>query len=522
MLALALVASLAGAALGFVAQEGLTRILGQLLLTDLPLPSWQPLIPGLATGLITLLGFALPPLAVLKHVPPLRVLRRDLGPLPPPGWFLYGTVVAAITALVFWQAEDTKLAAIVLAGALATVAVLGGTAAGLVKLVSPLRDRVGIAWRFGLANIARRARASSVQVVALGVGIMVLVLLAVVRADLLDAWRGRLPMNAPNHFLINIQGDQVKAVQEFFRTRGVETPGLYPMVRARLTAINGQPVVADRYSEVRAQRLVTREFNLSWAMQPQTDNRIVAGRWWQPNERGARVISLEQELAHTLGLGLGDRLSFNVSGTDVAFEVTNLRKVKWDSFQVNFFTVVPPGVLEDQPAQWITSLYLAPSDKAVLTELVRAFPNVTVIDVDALMVRVRSLMDRVSAALEYVFLFALAAGLAVLYAAIASTHDQRRYETALLRTLGARREHLLRGLTAEFVTLGAAAGLLAGLAATLIAYVLGMYVFEVGFRFNPWVGIASMTLGAIGVGIAGVLGTRSVLNQPPLATLRQA
>jgi putative ABC transport system permease protein len=522
MLALAVFASLVGAALGFVAQEGLTRILGQLLLADLPLPSWQPLVPGLATGLITLLGFALPPLAVLKNVPPLRVLRRDLGPLPPPGWFLYGTVVAAITALVFWQAEDAKLAAIVLAGALATVAVLGGAASGLVKLVSPLRDRVGIAWRFGLANIARRARASSIQVVALGVGIMVLVLLAVVRADLLDAWRGRLPTNAPNHFLINIQGDQVKAVQEFFRTRGVETPGLYPMVRARLTAINGEPVVADRYSEVRAQRLVTREFNLSWAAQPQTDNRIVAGRWWQPNERGRHVISVEQELANTLGLKLGDTLNFNVSGTDVALEVTSLRKVKWDSFQVNFFTVLPPGVLEDQPAQWITSLYLAPRDKAVLTELVRAFPNVTVIDVDALMVRVRSLMDRVSAALEYVFLFALAAGLAVLYAAIASTHDQRRYETALLRTLGARREHLLRGLTAEFVTLGAAAGLLAGLAATLIAYVLGVYIFEVGFRFNPWVGIVSMALGAIGVGIAGVLGTRSVLNQPPLATLRQA
>lgn len=521
MLALAVAASLAGAALGFIAQEGLTRILGQLLLTDLPLPSWRPLVPGLATGLITLLGFALPPLAVLKDVPPLRVLRRDLGPLPPPGWFLYGTVVAAITVLVLWQAQDVRLAAIVLAGAAATVAVLGGAAAGLVKLLSPLRDRVGIAWRFGLANIARRARASSVQMVALGVGIMVLVLLAVVRADLLDAWRGRLPVNAPNHFLINIQGDQVKAVQAFFRARGVATPGLYPMVRARLTAINGQPVVADRYSELRAQRLVTREFNLSWADQPQTDNRIVAGRWWQPNERGSRVISVEQELAHTLGLRLGDTLTFNVSGTDIALEVTSLRKVRWDSFQVNFFTVVPPGVLEDQPAQWITSLYLAPSDRAVLTELVRAFPNVTVIDIDALMVRVRALMDRVSAALEYVFLFALAAGLAVLYAAIASTHDERRYETALLRTLGARRAHLVRGLTAEFVTLGAAAGLLAGLAATLIAYVLGAYVFEVGFRFNPWVGIVSMALGAIGVGVAGVLGTRAVLNQPPLATLRQ-
>ncbi len=521
MLALAVAASLGGAALGFVAQEGLTRILGELLLTELPLPSWQPLLPGLATGLITLLGFALPPLAVLRNVSPLRVLRRDLGPLPPPGWFLYGTVAAAIAALVFWQAQDSRLAAIVLAGAAATVAVLGGAAAGLVKLVSPLRARVGIAWRFGLANIARRSRASSVQIMALGVGIMVLVLLAVVRADLLDAWRGRLPANAPNHFLINIQADQVQAVQDFFRTRGVETPGLYPMVRARLTAINGQPVAADRYRELRAQRLVTREFNLSWAAQPQTDNRIVAGRWWQPNERGSRVISVEQELAKTLGLKLGDVLSFNVSGTDVALEVTSLRKVKWDSFQVNFFTVLPPGVLEDQPAQWITSLYLAPSDKAVLTELVRAFSNVTVIDVDALMVRVRALMDRVSAALEYVFLFALAAGLAVLYAAIASTHDQRRYETALLRTLGARREHLLRGLAAEFVTLGAAAGLLAGLAATLIAYVLGMYVFEVGFRFNPRVGIVSMALGAIGVGIAGVLGTRSVLNQPPLATLRQ-
>jgi putative ABC transport system permease protein len=521
MLWLALLASSAGIALGLLAQTGITRLLGQLLLVSLPAPSLRPVLSGYATGIILLLGFALPPLLALRHVPPLRVLRRDLTGKGASAAVVYGAVLLSMGLLLRWQIGDLNLVLYVLGGMLATLASLALAAWGLVRLLNGLRGRVGVAWRFGLANIARRPAGSVVQIVAFGLGIMVLLLLSTVRNDLLNEWRRSLPADAPNHFLINVQPDQVAGIQAFFDAQGVGRPQLYPMVRARLVSINGHPVSSDDYQSSRAKHLVTREFNLSWAERPQIDNRIVAGHWWRPRDHGRPLLSLETGLAETLGIGLHDSLTFDINGRERSFDVSSLRSVEWDSFHINFFTVLPPGVLEREPASWVTSLYLDGTQKSSLGALAQRFPNVTVLDVEAIMNRVRAIMDRVAEAVQFIFLFTLAAGLAVLYAAIQASQDERHHETAVLRTLGARREVLLRGLFAEFLTLGGLAGLLAGLAAGVLAWLLAERVFHFAYRFDPLIVVAGFVTGLLVVGVAGVLGTRRVLSQAPATSLRE-
>lgn len=521
LLWLALLAGSVGLLAGYLAQAGLSGLLAGLTGGELPAPSWRPLLPALLTGLVALLGFALPPLLRLREVSPLRVLRRDLEPLRQRALVLYGPAALAVTALVFWQARDTTLALYVLAGVAGTVLALGGSARLLIRGLTRLRSRVGVAWRFGLANIARRGGGSAVQVVALGLGIMVLLVLALVRQDLLASWQATLPADAPNRFLINIQPDEVMGVQAYLDDRGLSSRRLLPMVRGRLVAINDRPVRADDYREQRARNLIEREFNLSWTDTLQDDNRLVAGRWWTPDEHGQPLISVEQGLAETLGIALGDVLRFRIAGQELAARVASLRTVEWDSFRVNFFVIFPPGVLETQPATWVTSFHLGRTQKPWLAELVRTYPSVTVIDVEALLGKVREIIERVILAVEYVFLFTVLAGLLVLFAAIQATQDERLFESALLRTLGARQGVILQSLLAEFATLGLLAGLLAALAATLLGYVLAQQVFTIPYTPNALVWLLGGGAGLIGVSVAGLLGTRAVLTQPPWRQLRE-
>jgi len=521
MMWLAIIASTVGVALGLLAQAGISHILDSLFLSSLPSPTIRPVIFGYATGIILLLGFAMPPLLALRNVPPLRVLRRDQTPVKTSGWLIYAAVFLSMGSMLYWQVSDLKMVVSVMVGLLATLLLLSLAAAGLIRLLERLRKQVGVAWRFGLSNIARRQSDSVIQIVAFGLGIMVLLLLSTVRNDLLDGWQQSLPDDAPNHFLINVQADQVRGIQAFFNEQDVQQPTLHAMVRARLTHINGRRVSSDDYTGDRAKHMITREFNLSPASQPQVDNVIVSGDWWRQADHGRALMSLEDKLAKTLDIKLNDRVSFELNGREKEFTISNLRQVDWQTFNINFFTVVPPGVLDDEPASWVTSLYLKPIQKDLIVPLVKRYPNVTAIDVEAMMTRVRGIMDRVSLAVEFIFLFSLLAGLAVLYAAIQASQDERRYESAVLRTLGARRSILLRGLFAEFITLGALSGLLAGLAATALAWVLAEYVFHFPYQFNPMVGLAGIVVGVLLVGSAGVLGTRSVLSQPPVETLRQ-
>jgi putative ABC transport system permease protein len=513
-------ASLVGCLIGFAGQAVIGRLLATLIDVDLPLPGLMPAVQGFVTGFVLLAGFGLPPVIALGRVPTLRVLRRDIG--APTGWGVAGYAAggAMVAALLLWEADEPRLGAYVLGG-MAGVILLAAACSWLVLslLVRGAKD-AGFAWRFSIANLERRRLSTLTQVSALGLGIMALLLLTLTRGDLLDNWRTTLPPDAPNRFLVNIQPDQRQALAEFFETAGLPAPGVYPMVRGRLTAINGRTIGAADFTDERARRLIDREFNLSWAERPKDDNTIVAGRWWSPGERDLEQLSVESGIAATLGIRLGDELTYDVAGTVLKARVTSLRKVEWDSFRVNFFVVAPPGLLEGLPVTFVSSFFLPPERADFMNRLVKSFPNFLVIDVAAILERIQKMMDQVAQAVEFVFLFTLAAGLAVLYAAISASRDERLHDAAILRTLGAGRRQLLAAQVAEFALIGALAGLLAAAWATALSYGVSVNLLNIPFTLNPWVWLAGVLCGATGVAFAGWLGTRGTLDHPPLSTLR--
>jgi putative ABC transport system permease protein len=518
---IAAVVSLLGTLLGYVAQTGIAWLLRDLVRGDLPAPTPDALWLGLVTAIVILVGFALPPLLQLRSVPPMRVLRRDLEPPPLRYAVVYGLAIGAVTALLLWIMRDARLVGYVGGGLAATFAVLALAGWLLVRSLSPLRRGVGIAWRYGLANIARRGRDSVVQIVAFGLGFMVLLLLALVRNDLLKDWQASLPANAPNYFMINIRPDEGAAVTGFFAESGLPVTELVPLVRARLTAINDKPLAQIKFVSDRANGFAEREANLTWSRKLTEGNKIVAGTWWDENAAAAGQprVSVELEYAETLGLRLGDQVTYDVAGEPITARVTSLREVRWDTFKPNFFMVFSPGVLDDVTGTLITSVHIEPEQRRALVELVRQFPEVTIIDIEALLSQVRDVMDKASLAVQYVFLFTLAAGLMVLLAAVQSTRDERRYESAMLRTLGASRSVVFQGVASEFIVLGALAGLLAAGGATAVGYVLASRVFDLKYSPDPWVWVIGVLGGAVLVGTAGLLAARSVVTQPPLKAL---
>ena len=535
MVMLAFIGGGVGVAVGYAAQGGLAWLLRGIASAGLPPPGLLPLSTGMAIAVIALMGFAMPPLFRLKDVPPGRVLRRDRDPPTTvnqatlAGWakwvaganaLIPVVAICVIVMLSPWRAHDLELSAYLLGGILCAVALLGLVAWGLVKTLGRIRGLVGVSWRYGLANISRRASTSVIQVVAVGVGIMVMLVLALIRTDLIAGWQASLPPRAPNHFLINVQPSEVKAVRDFFFERGIDTPDLYAMVRARFTHINDHPVSPEDYEDPRARRLADRDFNLSWTDTLKDDNRIVEGRWWLPAS-ASKEFSVEREIAQSLGFGVGDTLGFRIAERDIRAPVTSLREVNWDSFNVNFFVVAPPDWLEEFPATYITSFYLKDEHKLVLIDLIRRFPSITVIDVAALMKQVRLVMDRVTLAVEYVFTFTLAAGLLVLIATLQATHDERMRESAILKTLGATRARVRAGLLAEFCVLGAVAGLLAAVIASVLSYVLAEHVFNIVYRFNLLVWPLGIVVGVLGTAVVGLMGMRPVLEQTPVEVLRR-
>jgi putative ABC transport system permease protein len=488
---------------------------------DLPPPALGSAYLGLITAVAVLTGFALPPLLQLGDVPPLRVLRRNMDPPPLAYTITYGLAIGAILLMLLWLIRDLGLVFAVAAGMGGTLAALLGAGWLLVRVLSRLRGGVGVAWRYGLANIARRGRESIVQIVAFGLGLMVLLLLAVVRTDLLEDWRASLPDNVPNHFLINIRPDERAAVQQFFVERGVAEPKLFPMIRARLTAINTQSTSELSLESGRAQNFAEREQNLTWSSELQADNKIVAGRWWSADDAGKHWVSVATDFQEELGLKLGDRLTFDVAGETLEVEITNFREVQWDTFQPNFFLVFPPGLLDQAAGTYMTSVYLDGEQRRSLVELVRRFPSVSIFDLDALLKQVRDVMDKASLAVQYVFLFTLLSGITVLLAAIQATRDERRYESAMLRTLGATRRTVLQGVAAEFVALGVLSGVLGALGATVAGYFMATRLFDLEYSLDLWVWSVGLGFGVLVVGVSGTLATRSVVNHPPIATLRQ-
>ena len=515
-LLLGLLACGIGCLAGYLTQFGVEALLAGLWAAPLPPPSPLPLVYGYAVGMVLILGFVWPQLLKLRRVSTLRVLRRDWDDADVVSWGAYAFGLACLSALIVLMAGDVVLGAVVVGGFVAACALYAAAAWGALALVARLRGGTAGGWRYGLASLTRRRVASTVQIAALGLGLTAVLLLVIARGDLLDAWRGRLPADAPNRFILNIQPDQRDAVRALFAEAGLPAPELLPMSRARLTAINGRAVSPDDYPEARARRLVEREFNLSWSDHLQVGNRLSGGQW----NASVPSFSVEAGLAKTLGIRPGDRLRFEIAGQQVESAVGSLRELEWDSMNVNFFVVATPGVLEDFPASYITSFHL-PADRAGFTNtLVARFPNLTAVDVDAMVRQFRALMDQLAAAVSVVFGFALLAGIIVLFAAIESTHDERRFELAVLRTLGARDRQLRASLAAEFAILGALAGGLAAIGALVLTVLLARQAFQLPYVPSAGLPLAGLAFSILAVLAAGMAGLRGTLKAPALASLR--
>jgi putative ABC transport system permease protein len=521
LLVLALLGGIGGIALGFVSHAGLAWLLRDLISGDLPLPGWSPAVLGMVTSISILSGFALPDLLQMGKTPPLRVLRQDIGPPPLRYGISWIAAVGALFALLYWMVRDARLVLFIAVGAAGTFIALSAFGWLLVRGLQGFRGAAGVAWRYGLASIARRGRESVVQVVAFGLGLMVLLLLTLVRDDLMTTWRASLPDNAPNQFLINIQPYEVDGIREFLEQRRIEVPTFTPLVRARMTHLNGRDIAQVDFEDPQGESWARREANLTFSDRIQTGNVLVEGAWWDPGSAVSEV-SVEQDFGREMGLVLGDEVTFDVAGEAVSATITSFRTVEWDTFQPNFFMVFSPPVLQDFPATYITSLYVSPDSGAVMIDLMREFPSVTAIDLDAVLSQVRDVMDKAALAVQSVFVFTLLAGLTVLWAAVQSTRDERQYESAMLRTFGATRRRVLAGVAAEFLAIGALAGLLATAGATIAGYFLATRLYELEYQFNLLLTLTGPLAGMVFVGLSGLLATRKVISEAPVSVLRAA
>ena len=516
-----LAAAVAGTALGWSVQWGLAGGLREILATELPAPSLLPLAHGVAVGMALLAGFVLPQLLRLGRVSTLRVLRREFEFAEPVSGSAWALGLAALLGLIFWIAADARLGAMVAAGFAVALGVFALAAWGVLKLAGRLKGQGSLrggGWRYGIAALGRRMGSSVIQAAALGLGMTALLLLTLVRADLLDNWRNMAPPDAPNRFIINIQPDQREGVAAAFVAGGLAAPAIQPMIRGRMVAINGEAVDPAVFEDERTRRLAEREFNLSYGAALPSGNVVQSGRW-----HGAAAepqFSVEAGLAQTFGLKVGDRVAFEIAGQRVEAPITSVRKLDWDSMRVNFFFIASDGVLESYPASLITSFHLPPGNHDFTTRLVAQFPNLTVIDIAAVIAQVQAMTDKLIVIVQFVFGFAVLAGLVVLYAALQATHDERDYELAMLRTLGARNRQVRQALFAEFLVLGGVAGVLAGIGASAIGWVLAEQVFRMPYVPALVPVLVAVVLGAAGVVAGGWLGTRALLNRPPLASLR--
>ncbi len=513
-------ASALGVAVGYLVHNVFVLLLSGLVESALPAPSLWPVAFGLGMGLTLQLAFGLPPVLQLAQVPPLRVIRRDVGGLKPASLAVLCVGVAGFAALLLAVSSDLKLGLIAVGGFAGAVALFAGLSWVAVKLLrKSVNETTAPRWLvLATRQISARPAYAVVQVSSLAVGLLALVLLVLLRTDLISSWRQATPPDAPNRFVINVMPEQADDFQKTLQTNGVAKYDWYPMIRGRLLAVNGQPVGPDNYTEDRAKRLVDREFNLSTAVQQPPHNQIVAGRWTE-NEAGA--VSVEEGIAETLGLKLGDRLLFDIGGVQNEARITSLRKVDWGSMRANFFVMYPVQQLEGVAITYLAA-YRAPEVQGFDNALVRQFPNITNVDMASTINQVQRVLDQVIRAVEFLFAFTLAAGLVVLFAAVTATREERAREFAIMRAVGARASLLRQVQRAELVGVGLLAGFLASAVAVGVGWGLARYVFDFAWTASPWVPLGGALAGAVLALMAGWWGLREVLRRPVVETLRRA
>ncbi|RYF42367.1 MAG: FtsX-like permease family protein [Comamonadaceae bacterium] len=513
-------ASALGVALGYAVHFVFVYLLSGLVEAALPGATWWPVAFGLGMGLTLLFAFGLPPVLQLAQVPPLRVIRRDVGNLRPASAAVLAVGVAGFATLLLAASSDLLLGSIAVGGFAGAVLVFAGLSWLAVKLLRwSVNEATAPRWLvLATRQISARPAYAVVQVSALAVGLLALVLLVLLRTDLIASWRKATPPDAPNRFVINVMPEQNAPFQKALRDAGVQRFDWFPMIRGRLVAVNGKAVTPDDYLEDRAKRLVDREFNLSHSAEQPPHNEVVAGRW---QDEEANAISVEEGIAKTLGLKLGDSLRFDIGGVQTESKISSLRKVDWGSMRANFFVIYPVSAMADVPVTYM-SAFRAPERKGFDNELVRAFPNITNVDMTSTINQIQGVLDKVVRAVEFLFGFTLAAGVVVLFAAITATREERAREFAIMRAVGARSSLLRQVQRAELAGVGLLAGFLASVVASVVGWGLARYAFDFEWNASPFVPIVGALAGAVLALAAGWWGLREVLNRPVVETLRRA
>lgn len=540
--ALLVVAVLLGSALGWAVHQGILTLLAPVLPVILPAASGVPFLVGALTALICLFAFALPPLLALRDTSPLRVLRKDLAEpaLRTSVPYIFGIVGAL--ALIVWYSQDLLISAIVVAAVVGVALLLAVLSWALLRTGAAAGMRAGSAWMLAMSAVRRRRQQSVLQILVFSLTIMCLLVLALLRTDLIDDWRAQLPENTPNHFLMNITADQVEGLTEFARQRSLQPQPFYPMVSAGLVSVNGEPApipwdgatddgggtLTESASAQSGEdteggegegRIVTRQ--VTWTDRLPPDNEVVAGAWWPADTATPGQVSIELDYAQRLGVQLGDALVFRVGQTEIEAVVSSFRTVRWDNMQPNFFFIFSPGTLDFLGATYLSTLLLEGEEKLLLNDMLRAFPTVVVLEVDAIIEQIQNIISQVSSAIELIALLVLGAGALVLLACVNATLDERLRENALLRTLGAGRRLILGSLAAEFAFIGLLAGVIATLGAEVSLYFLQSNIFQQGFSPHYWAWFAGPVTGMVLITALGVAATRRVVNTSPLAVLRQ-
>ena len=519
-LILGLLTSALGCALGWFVQEMLFKLLRNLLPQSVANPGWLAVFLGLITGMTILIGFALPPLLRLKRVSPARVLRRDLEPLPTSAWLVYGLAFGIVGVLIWQYTEDLNMTVTIFCAGLVLLLILGL----LIYLILILARRslpiMPLNWRFGLQGLLRNNRATISQILAFTITLVAMALSFTVRSDLIENWHKQLPERAPNHFALNIFPEQLPTLQTDFKEQGIEGSQFYPVIRGRLTEINDVTVQKIVSKDSQGESATHRELSLTWTENLPEDNKIISGTWWSPEKKGE--VSVEQKLAESLKINLGDQLLFIIGGQQLTATVSSIRSLQWDTMKPNFYMIFSPGTLESFPGTFLTSFYLPDSKKTYLNQLVKKYPAVTVLEVDLILKQFKTILTQLTEAINYLLYFALMSGFTVLFSAIYSTLDNRIYESALLRTFGANRSLLRKTHIIEFTLLGLVSGVLAAIISEGLLFALYSKALNMDYHPTLYLWIALPLIGAFAVGLAGCWGVRHVANIPPLRVLRDS
>ncbi|WP_257274791.1 ABC transporter permease [Endozoicomonas sp. SESOKO4] len=520
LLLMAILVALPGVFIGWLLQTGVVKLLAGVLPVWLPEAGSMPMVLGGLTGIITLIGFGLAPLLRLREVTPLRVLRRELTPSAAGVWSVYGLSLLSMLLLLWYHTGQFLMTAGIILGVGTVISIIMlAVKVGLASVHRRLSEQpVPMVWRLGVKRLLQEQGQTSAQLIAFTLTFMAMALVLLVRTDLLQRWQQQLPEKTPNYFAINIQPAEVEPFQNFLQSNDIEGTSLYPMVRGRLIEINGQPAKEAVSEKQRDHNSLHRELNMTWSDQPVSEAEIVAGDWWQPGDTGE--ISIEKSIVEHLGVNLGDELSFMIAGTKLTAEVTSIREVQWESFQPNFYMVLPETSLKGLPATWLNSFYLPPDDRLVLNELVRQFPTISLLDMDAVISQVQMMLEQSVLAVEAMLLALLLAGLLVLASAVEASLDTRLREGALIRSLGGSRKQLVIMQTGEFFIMGAFSGVIAVLGTELCSVWLNVQVFELSWQPAIWLWFTLPIISALLIGLSGWLGIRRVIRQPPGAVLK--